>query len=84
MDCAPVVEGVGYRAAELGELIYDSQHNSIAARFFVGECRLTEADIKQGLEKMAKIYPSVEEVDIHRPNRDASRLFPNGATRELE
>lgn len=49
MDWAPAVEGGRHRrAAELGELISESQYRSIAARFFVRGCHLTEADIRHG------------------------------------
>lgn len=43
---APAFEGVRYRAAELGELKFDSQRRSTTARFFVGGFKLTETDIK--------------------------------------
>lgn len=64
MDSAPAVEGVKYRAAELDELALYSQYSLRAASFFVRGCKVSEADIKQGLELIAKIYRTAEEVDI--------------------
>lgn len=40
----------------------------IPAGFFASGCKLPEADIKHGLEKIAHIYRSVDEVDINRLN----------------
>lgn len=57
MELAPAVGGVRRTmTTQPGALISDNQHNSVAARFLVRGCNLTDAEFKQGSEKIAKMH----------------------------
>lgn len=75
MTWAPTVEGETHRTVELGELVFDSQSRSIAARFFVRGRHLAEAEIRHGLEKTAKVQCSVEEANLLNQNKTSTDVL---------
>lgn len=61
MDWASESEVVRRRAAELGDLVSDSQSKSIAPRFFVRGCKLTESDTSKSVEKTAGTHRAADQ-----------------------
>lgn len=54
----------------IGELIPDSQSESVGASLCAREGSLTRVDIRRRLERITKAYRSVEAVDMYHVKRD--------------